>query len=407
MCDLPSHANEAGVSSVSRRRLLGGAGAVALGAGLAAAGGTASAAAAPAANANANANGNGNGNGAKHRTRLVLLGTGGGPIVLSGHRNGIATAVVYEDKVYVVDLGHGAPLQLYRSGLLGDPSDLGKVRGIFFTHMHSDHVAEWPALYATGPVNGRLRNPQDRIHVFGPGDRPVPARVFPPTRPEPEPVNPGGPISGISEMTRCLRPAFAADFEDRIRDSNMVDPDAMFALHDIDISPYWTVDASGIPPRLPAGTRIPVWRDGDVTITATLVDHRPTAPAFAFRFDTPDGSVVVSGDTGPSENLIDLAKDTDYLVHEVIDPRYVDQMVATLPEATQAPVRQHLLESHTTIEQVGRDVAERAGARNLVLTHMVPMNNPVSRWRTAQKGYGGKLIVGEDLMELGVGKRRR
>jgi ribonuclease BN (tRNA processing enzyme) len=305
----------------------------------------------------------------------------------------------------VVDLGHGSALQLYRSGLLGDPTNLANVRALLFTHMHSDHVAEWPSLYSTGPVNGRLRSPSDRIRVFGPGDRPVPPRVFPPTRPEPEPVNPGGPISGISSMTGYLRQAFAADFEDRIRDSNTPDPDSMFAVQDIDISPYWTVDAAGVPPRLPAGTRIPVWQDGEVTITATLVDHRPTAPAFAFRFDTPDGSVVVSGDTGVSENLIDLAADTDYLVHEVIDVRYVDKLVATLPDGLQDPVRQHLLESHTTIEQVGRDVAERAGARHLVLTHLVPMNNPRSRWRAAKKGYRGRLIVGEDLMELAVGTR--
>ena len=62
-----------------------------------------------------------------------------------------------------------------------------------------------------------------------------------------------------------------------------------------------------------------MWSDGEVQVTATLVDHHPTAPAFAYRIDTPDGSVTVSGDTTVSQNLIDLAKDTDYLVHEVID----------------------------------------------------------------------------------------
>jgi ribonuclease BN (tRNA processing enzyme) len=63
----------------------------------------------------------------------------------------------------------------------------------------------------------------------------------------------------------------------------------------------------------------------------------------------------------------------------------------------------HLLESHTTIEQVGRDVAQRAGAKNPVLTHLLPGDNPKGRWRAAQRGYSGRLIVGEDLMELGVG----
>lgn len=388
MCEL---LNRAAAAAPSRRGVLGGIGTALLGGGLAMAVGQPGAEAAPRP-------------GARHRTRLVLLGTGGGPIVLSGDRMGIATAVVYKNDIYVVDLGHGAAVQLYRSGLLGNPSAPANVRAIFFTHMHSDHTVEWPSLYATAHVN-LVARADEPFRVFGPGDRAVPPRTFPPDRPAPGPVNPDGPISGISAMTSYLRQAFAADFEDRIRDANMTDPNKLFTTHDIDISPYWTVDAAGIPPRLPAGTRIPVWRDGDVTVTATLVDHRPTAPAFAYRFDTPDGSVVISGDTAPSENLIDLAKGADYLVHEVIDPRYVDELAATLPPEIREPARQHLLASHTTIEQVGRDVAERARARNLVLTHLVPMNNPTSRWRAAQRGYSGKLIVGQDLMQLGVGTR--
>ncbi len=142
-------------------------------------------------------------------------------------------------------------------------------------------------------------------------------------------------------------------------------------------------------------------------ITATLVDHHPTAPAFAYRFDTPDGSIVVSGDTTVNPNLIDLAHNADYLVHEVIDPQFVDQLIATLPPEQQAPTREHLLGSHTTIEQVGRDVAQVDGVKNLVLSHQVPGNNSNSRWRLAQKGYTGNLIIGNDLAQFGVGKRRR
>jgi ribonuclease BN (tRNA processing enzyme) len=117
--------------------------------------------------------------------------------------------------------------------------------------------------------------------------------------------------------------------------------------------------------------------------------------------------VVISGDTCVSQNLIDLAQDCDYLVHEVIDPKFAEDLAASLPPAIGGPLKEHLLASHTSIEQVGRDVAEPAGAKNLVLSHLVPPNNPVARWRKAQKGYTGKLIVGEDLMELGVGRKNR
>lgn len=69
------------------------------------------------------------------------------------------------------------------------------------------------------------------------------------------------------------------------------------------------------------------------------------------------------------------------------------------------PLRAHLLGSHTTIEQVGAEVAEQARARNLVLTHLVPANNPVARWRQAQRGYSGRLIVAADLRPITVGAR--
>ncbi|WP_228395346.1 MBL fold metallo-hydrolase [Modestobacter roseus] len=341
----------------------------------------------------------------RNRTRLVLLGTAGGPVHQSHDHYGVSTAVVYEDRVYVVDLGLGAYRRLIESGLspLGTgAASLSQVRGIFFTHLHSDHTTDWPAVYATGPMNAVGRPQGSVIEVFGPGDRGTLPRVFPPGRAVPEVVNPEQPTAGISGMTGYLRQAFSQDFNDRTRDSNFPGPESLFHVQDIDLTGIWDVDPAGTPPRL--DRPIEVWQDGDVRITATLVDHHPTAPAFAYRFDTPDGSVVVSGDTTVSANLIDLARDTDYLVHEVIDPAYVDQIVASLPPAIGGPLREHLIAAHTTIEQVGRDVAEPAGARNLVLNHLVPADSSRRRWAAAQHGYSGRLIVGEDLLQLGIGR---
>jgi len=341
----------------------------------------------------------------KHRTRLVLLGTAGGPILLDNHRKGICTAVVYGDRVYMVDLGHGAHTNFHAAGLAGPGESqppLSRFRAVLFTHLHSDHIAEWPAVYLTGSTNVSGAFPKEPIKVFGPGDRTVLPRINPPHRPVPPVVNPELPMPGIRSMTGYLGQAFGHDLNDRIRDNNMQPLETLFQAHDIDISPYWTVNETGIPPILPPGTRIPVWEDGDVKITATLVDHRPTAPAFAFRFDTPDGSIVVSGDTAPSPNLIDLAKGADYLVHEVIDEEYVERLVAFLDESVREGVRAHLLEAHTTIDQVGR-VAEKARVKNLVLTHLVPATNTVRRWKEAGRNFSGTTIVGDDLMQFGVG----
>lgn len=402
MCDVVGKALSQ-VPETSRRRLLQGFSAAAVAGGLAVAGSSAATAGAPGPSTGA-----GGGPGKGDRMKLVLLGTAGGPTVLTDDRYGVSTAVVYEDKVYIVDLGHGSHMRLLSAGFGGDAfggTSMAKIRGIFFTHLHSDHVVEWPAVYATASMNTVGRTIPEPIQVFGPGDRGSLARVFPPSRPAPPVYNPADPTPGIAGMTGYLRQAFATDFNDRARDSNFTSPDEMFNVHDIDLSGTWAPDPEGIPPRLTAP--IQVWQDGDVRITATLVDHRPTAPAFGYRFDTPDGSVVVSGDTGVSQNLIDLARDCDYLVHEVIDPQFAEDLAAVLPPAVAPAVKEHLLISHTTIEQVGRDVAEPAGAKNLVLSHLVPGNAPVSRWRAAQKGYSGKLIVGADLMQLGVGSKQK
>jgi ribonuclease BN (tRNA processing enzyme) len=342
------------------------------------------------------------------RTGLTLLGTAGGPVFVSDGRRGTSTAVRFNHKVYVVDLGHGATDRLVEAGFAGDgvQSALINVSAILFTHLHSDHITEWPAVYSTSPTNtnngARTATP---IHVRGPGNRGTLPRVFPPSRPAPPVVNPDNPTPGVKAMTGYLRQAFANDFNDRMRDSNFVDPDSVFDIKDIDISAYWQVTEAGLPPVLPAGTRIPVLEDGDVTITATLVDHHPTAPAFGYRFDTPDGSIVISGDTCPSENLSDLAQGCDYLVHEVIDETWVAEFTSTLPPEVGGPLRQHLVEAHTQISQIGT-VASRARAKNLVITHLVPATIPRARFRPIKDSYRGNVFVGEDLMSFGLGPRQ-
>jgi hypothetical protein len=104
------------------------------------------------------------------------------------------------------------------------------------------------------------------------------------------------------------------------------------------------------PDPLPA--RIPVWADGDVKVTAHLGRPPSDRALVGIRFDT-GWFGHRSGDTTVSQNLINLAQGTDYLVHEFIAPQWVERLVATLPPEQQAPVRTHLLEAHTTIEQVG------------------------------------------------------
>ena len=102
--------------------------------------------------------------------------------------------------------------------------------------------------------------------------------------------------------------------------------------------------------------------DHGVQVSAVLVQHAPVFPAFGFRFDTPQGSVVFSGDTGPCENVARLAAGADVLVHEVIDVDALTQRIARLPNYE--AVRNHLASSHSAPEQVGEIAARPAWARS-------------------------------------------
>ena len=114
-------------------------------------------------------------------------------------------------------------------------------------------------------------------------------------------------------------------------------------------------------------------QDDNVKVTAALVDHPPIENAFAYRFDAPDRSIVISGDTEVSKNLIALAKGADVLVHEALWLPAVDRIVAKVPNAT--TLKQHIIDSHTSVEDCGR-VAAAAGVKTLVLSHLVPPDDP-------------------------------
>lgn len=394
MCNLIHEAHQ---HSLSRRGLLGGAatlGASALISGLGASGASA---AVSTAQKNAAAS--------RDRTRLVLLGTAGGPMTwMAPHngpdrtRHGIATALVVGDKFYLIDCGMGVAHQL-RLAELGKDGDFAGFEGlssIFLTHLHSDHTMDYFNVVLAGWYHG-LPGPEP-VQVYGPGRR----GSLPPIHGtgNVEVINPENPTPGTVDMTEYLIQAYATDINDRMRDSRKPHIRNLVNANDIMIPQDVRASANSRP--APAMEPFIVMEDDRVRVSATLVDHGAVFPAYAYRFDTEDGSVVFSGDTAPSENLIKMAQGTDVLIHEVIDADWVNSLYGEPPytEEEQGFI-QHLLLSHTTIEQVG-PVAEAAGAKSLVLSHVAPGNNPRQRWKKAQAGYSGKLIIGEDLMEINV-----
>jgi ribonuclease BN (tRNA processing enzyme) len=144
-----------------------------------------------------------------------------------------------------------------------------------------------------------------------------------------------------------------------------------------------------------------VMRDENVTVTATLVDHPPVVPAFAYRFDAPDRSIVISGDTRPCDNLLKLARGADVLVHAVLYVPAVDRLVSRVANA--ASLKASIIAHQTSVEDAGR-VAQAAGVKTLVLSHLVPADDPnvtERMWMEAARSqFRGPVVVGRDLMEI-------
>jgi ribonuclease BN (tRNA processing enzyme) len=142
-------------------------------------------------------------------------------------------------------------------------------------------------------------------------------------------------------------------------------------------------------------------QDEHVKVTSALVEHPPLVPSFAFRFDTADRSIVISGDTARSDRLVELAKGADVLVHSAVYVPALDRLIARVPNATL--LGQSIIAGQTSVEDAGR-VAQAAGVKTLVLSHLIPPDDPSlteKMWIDAVRPlFKGTIIVGRDLLEI-------
>ncbi|WP_188539437.1 MBL fold metallo-hydrolase [Kocuria dechangensis] len=339
------------------------------------------------------------------KNRIVLLGTSGGPPWWNdSHREGVSSAVVVGDKYYLVDAGDGVGKQIKKAKLGAWDKDmrgpLDALVAVFLTHLHSDHISDLYNILGTGLQNG-VAIPDRVLEIYGPGNRgALPVNYKGAKIPADQVVNPANPTPGTRETIEAMVKTFATDFNDRIIDSGYPPPRDFFTGRDIVLPAELVDDPNGDPH--PSMSPVEVFEDDRVKVTATLVQHAPVFPAFAFRFDTDTGSVTFSGDTGPSENLVELAKGSDVLVHEAIAAEWVAQRHPEPRDAAAEAEYQHLIGAHTTIEDVG-GIAERAGVKKLVLNHLVPGNWPVEKWEKAGANFSGELVISEDFDAIAIG----
>jgi ribonuclease BN (tRNA processing enzyme) len=275
---------------------------------------------------------------AAQRTEIVLLGTG--TPYPDPNASGPATAVVVGKRVFLFDAGAGVMRRVNAAGL-----PISGAEAVFITHLHSDHTLGYADLILTSWIMRRTLP----LAVYGP--------------------------RGLRRMTRHLLAAYSEDI--RIRTVGL----------EREVAGGYRVNVH----EIRAG--VVYERDG-VRVTAVRVPHGSWKEAYAYRIDTPDRSIVISGDTRPSEALVRASRGVDVLVHEVYSPIHLAP--EDRPGGQYWP--QYMREFHTSDIELGA-LAARIKPKLLVLTHIIRMGATDEELLAGVRagGFTGRVVVGKDL----------
>jgi ribonuclease BN (tRNA processing enzyme) len=272
------------------------------------------------------------------KTRVVLLGTGNP--APDPDRSGPATAIIVKDTAYLIDFGPGvvrrAEAAAVSRGLKAlEPT---RLRVAFVTHLHSDHTVGYPDLIFTPWTVGRR----------------VPLEVYGPT--------------GLKAMTEHVLEAYRVDIETR---TNLDGNQRTFpGGHKVNAHEIKT----GV-----------VYKDENVTVSAFATKH--AMESYGYRFETPDRTIVISGDTNPTQATIDACHGCDVLIHEAHTPAWL----ATRPESFQ----QFAAKYHSTTVELA-ELARKAKPRLLILYHYSSLS-PEELFDDMLARYPGHFGIGRDL----------
>jgi ribonuclease Z len=274
-------------------------------------------------------------------TTVTLTGTGV-PHVSPG-RAGAGVLVSCGEVHLQFDAGRGTVLRLSEAGLT--PNQLSAQ---FVTHYHSDHVVDLVDVVMTRWIMGQL-HPAPPLDI----------------------VVPEGPATAF--VHRMLDP---------------YDDDVLIQMN--------------VHPFAPKSKPTVVWRSGDenVVVEAVAVHHEPVEASVAYRVTTPDGSAVISGDTRVCDEVFELARDADVLVHEACRRTAMSQAVA-------GSVFEKIFDYHADTADLAV-FAQRYGIKHMVLTHLIPQPRNDRDIRAFEKdlrgaGYAGLITVGKDLDRIAIG----
>ena len=290
----------------------------------------------------------------------VLTGTGS-PIA-DIKRAGPSVAVQAGNKLFIVDTGDGSSRNLQAAGL-----NIGKVDAVFLTHFHSDHIG---GLGETMLQRWASSGADQQLPIYGP--------------------------VGTSSVVEGFEIAYVLDKGYRI------------AHHGENTFPPSGAGGRAIEFDLgkdPLASKVIYDIDG-VKVTAINVNHAPVYPAVGYRFDYKERSLVISGDTVYTENLVNQSKNTDVLICEALNQELVNIVNENLAVATTAKkITKDILTYHITPEQAA-EIASRSNISYLVLTHIIPpLPSAILKkvfLGNAKKIYKGKIDIGRDGMLISL-----
>jgi ribonuclease BN (tRNA processing enzyme) len=297
---------------------------------------------------------------AQAETTLITLGTAGGPVPRADRAQS-SNLLVVNGTLYLIDAGGGVTGRVVQSG-----NNFRKVSKIFITHAHSDHTAGLATLLVS-----EWEQQAEPIDVYG---------------------------SGVEALVKGAIDYLTPNAEIRWAEGKKRPMTETFRAHDVE---------PGV-----------VYQDANVKVTAVENTHfhfqAGTPPygkykSYSYRFETPDRVVFFTGDTGPSDAVVELAKGADLYVTETTSPEGVVEVFkkigiwqAKTPSEQEGFLR-HMHEEHVTPEDIGK-MAAKAGVKAVVMTHLGPSTNPDEEYQRyvdeAKKYYSGPITLAKDLMKF-------
>jgi ribonuclease BN (tRNA processing enzyme) len=277
----------------------------------------------------------------KGKSQIVFLGTGSPRP--TPEREGVAVAIVVNGTAYLVDAGTGVVRRAAAASRSIKGLEPPNLRFVFVTHLHSDHTIGLPDLITTPWIMGRTKP----LELYGP--------------------------PGISSMAKHIREAYKEDNAIRVKGLER-EPESGSEVNAYDVK---------------AGF---VYSDSNVKVTTFGVKHGSWKNAFGYRFETPDRTIVFSGDASPSESIVEHCNGCDVLIHEV----YTQLGFSKLPEARQ----QYFAAFHTSTKELA-ELAAKAKPKTLILYHQMYVGGPTDTEAVMLKEirdrYKGRVVSAKDL----------